>query len=254
MPAFAFRCSSPPTPAQIETAAAVGAPVIEIHTGAWCEAVIDGQTARRRAEFERIARGAALAKSSASRSMPAMASICTRPRPSRRLPEIVELNIGHFLIGEAIFGGLAESVQTDARRDGSRPARSRRPAHDHRHRLGHHRHPPHREGDRAAWRPLHRPHLHRRGAGQGGTRARIASRPTPSASPPRRPAPRRSAPGLRAGVWWRDMGVVNLPSGRPTMKLTGGAKRAARGVTPRGPRGAHRPDHHRRISAWPRHS
>jgi len=29
--------------------------------------------------------------------------------------------------------------------------------------------------------------------------------------------------GMRAGVWWRDMGVVNLPSGRPTMKLTGGA-------------------------------
>ena len=29
--------------------------------------------------------------------------------------------------------------------------------------------------------------------------------------------------GMRAGVWWRDMGVVNLPSGRPTMRLTGGA-------------------------------
>ena len=38
--------------------------------------------------------------------------------------------------------------------------------------------------------------------------------------------------GLRAGVWWRDMGVVNLPSGRPTMELTGGAKRRLRRSRP----------------------
>jgi holo-[acyl-carrier protein] synthase len=37
--------------------------------------------------------------------------------------------------------------------------------------------------------------------------------------------------GLRAGVWWRDMGVVNLPSGRPTMELTGGAKRRLEAIT-----------------------
>jgi holo-[acyl-carrier protein] synthase len=40
--------------------------------------------------------------------------------------------------------------------------------------------------------------------------------------------------GLRAGVWWRDMGVVNLPSGRPTMSLTGGAKRRLQAITPAG--------------------
>ncbi|MGH6670838.1 MAG: holo-ACP synthase [Xanthobacteraceae bacterium] len=40
--------------------------------------------------------------------------------------------------------------------------------------------------------------------------------------------------GLRAGVWWRDMGVVNLASGRPTMELTGGAKRRLEGITPKG--------------------
>ena len=40
--------------------------------------------------------------------------------------------------------------------------------------------------------------------------------------------------GMRAGVWWRDMGVVNLPSGRPTMKLTGGALRQLEGITPQG--------------------
>jgi len=40
--------------------------------------------------------------------------------------------------------------------------------------------------------------------------------------------------GLRAGVWWRDMGVINLPSGRPTLELTGGAKRRLQALTPPG--------------------
>jgi holo-[acyl-carrier protein] synthase len=40
--------------------------------------------------------------------------------------------------------------------------------------------------------------------------------------------------GLRAGVFWRDMGVVNLPSGRPTMRLTGGALERLRAITPTG--------------------
>ena len=61
----------------------------------------------------------------ASKSMPATGSIMRPPRRSRRLPEIVELNIGHFLIGEAVFVGLAETVRDDARGDGSRPRASR---------------------------------------------------------------------------------------------------------------------------------
>jgi holo-[acyl-carrier protein] synthase len=40
--------------------------------------------------------------------------------------------------------------------------------------------------------------------------------------------------GFRAGVWWRDMGVVNLPSGRPTLELTGGARRRLAAITPKG--------------------
>jgi len=40
--------------------------------------------------------------------------------------------------------------------------------------------------------------------------------------------------GLRGGVWWRDMGVVNLPSGRPTLQLTGGALRRLAAITPAG--------------------
>lgn len=40
--------------------------------------------------------------------------------------------------------------------------------------------------------------------------------------------------GLRGGVWWRDMGVVNLPGGRPTMELAGGAQRRLQAITPKG--------------------
>jgi holo-[acyl-carrier protein] synthase len=40
--------------------------------------------------------------------------------------------------------------------------------------------------------------------------------------------------GLRAGVFWRDMGVVNLPSGRPTIRLTGGALARLEAITPAG--------------------
>ena len=40
--------------------------------------------------------------------------------------------------------------------------------------------------------------------------------------------------GLRAGVWWRDIGVTNLPSGLPTLQLTGGAKRRLEAITPAG--------------------
>ena len=54
--------------------------------------------------------------------------------------------------------------------------------------------------------------------------------------------------GLRAGVWWRDMGVVNLPGGRPSMQLTGGALARLEAMTP--------PDHQAQIDLsitddWP---
>jgi holo-[acyl-carrier protein] synthase len=42
--------------------------------------------------------------------------------------------------------------------------------------------------------------------------------------------------GIRQGVWWRDMGVINLPSGRPTMALTGGARKRLDVLTPKGHR------------------
>ena len=97
-------------PAQIEAAAAIGAPVIEIHTGAWCEAVTAGDAAAA-AEFERIVRGAALAKSAGLEVHAGHGLDFITAERIAALPEIVELNIGHFLIGEAVFDGLAEAVR-----------------------------------------------------------------------------------------------------------------------------------------------
>ena len=130
-------------PAQIEAAAAIGAPVIEIHTGAWCDALATGNAAAATAEFERIARGAVLARNAGLEVHAGHGLDFTTAEDVAALPEIVELNIGHFLIGEAIFDGLAAAVARCAGRwiaAGPKAA----PSHDPRHRLRHHRRPPHR--------------------------------------------------------------------------------------------------------------
>ena len=98
-------------PAQIEAARAIGAPVIEIHTGAWCDAVTAGNAAGEAAEFERIVRGAALAKSIGLEVHAGHGLDFATAERIAALPEIAELNIGHFLIGEAIFDGLAAAVR-----------------------------------------------------------------------------------------------------------------------------------------------
>jgi len=95
---------------QIETAAEVGAPVIEIHTGAWCEAVIDGHTAAAAAELERIRDGAARAKRLGLEVHAGHGLDLNTAEIISAFPEIVELNIGHFLIGEAIFTGLTDAI------------------------------------------------------------------------------------------------------------------------------------------------
>jgi pyridoxine 5-phosphate synthase len=98
-------------PVQIEAARAVGAPVIEIHTGAWCDAVAAGNSAAATAEFDRIVRGAALAKTIGLEVHAGHGLDFATAETIAALPEIVELNIGHFLIGEAIFDGLAAVVR-----------------------------------------------------------------------------------------------------------------------------------------------
>jgi pyridoxine 5-phosphate synthase len=99
-----------PERAQVEAAAAVKAPVIEIHTGSWCEAIGDRQAAA--AEFARIVAAAKLARELGLEVHAGHGLDYATAEAIATLPEIVELNIGHFLIGEAVFDGLANAVRT----------------------------------------------------------------------------------------------------------------------------------------------
>jgi len=98
-------------PRQIETAARLRAPVIEIHTGAWCHAVTDGDPAAAETEWQRIVDGAELAQSAGLEVHAGHGLDYATAETIAGLPQIVELNIGHFMMGEAIFVGLGETVQ-----------------------------------------------------------------------------------------------------------------------------------------------
>ncbi len=101
-----------PDPRQIETAARIRAPAIEIHTGAWCEAIAAGHRAGADAEWLRIRDGARLARSLGLEVHAGHGLNYSTAEAIAAVPEIVELNIGHFLMGEAIYAGLAAAVQT----------------------------------------------------------------------------------------------------------------------------------------------
>ena len=97
-------------PAQIEAAAEVGAPVIEIHTGAWCEALTQGHRTEAEAEWQRIVDGVERAKALGLEIHAGHGLDYATAEQIAALAPIVELNIGHFLIGEAVFVGLAETI------------------------------------------------------------------------------------------------------------------------------------------------
>ena len=98
-------------PRQIEWAAKLRAPVIEIHTGAWCDAVVDGHAAKADAEWQRIKAGAKLARQAGLEVHAGHGLDYATAETIAALPEIVELNIGYYMIGEAIFVGIGETVR-----------------------------------------------------------------------------------------------------------------------------------------------
>ena len=100
-----------PSPEALQTAAALKAPVVELHTGAWCDAVTQGETARADYEFGRLRVAAAQTRALGLECHAGHGLDYDTARTIAALPEIVELNIGHFLVGEAIFVGLAESIR-----------------------------------------------------------------------------------------------------------------------------------------------
>ena len=108
-------------PLQIEAAARTGAAVVELHTGAFCDAVRDGEYALGASTITAL-RAAATQAASLGLEVHAGHGIDYETvAPIAAIPEVAELNIGHFLVGEAIFVGLAGAVtEMRARIDAAR--------------------------------------------------------------------------------------------------------------------------------------
>jgi pyridoxine 5-phosphate synthase len=98
-----------PDPRQLDAALALGAPVVELHTGAYCEAVRSDSPSTE-AELRRIAAAARHGTDLGLEVHAGHGISFDTVQPIARIAELVELNIGHFLIGEAIFVGLSESI------------------------------------------------------------------------------------------------------------------------------------------------
>ena len=96
-----------PSERQVEAALRLGAPVVEFHTGAYAHA----RGEERTAELKRISDSAALARKNGIEPHAGHGLTFDNVIPVAAIPQIAELNIGHFLVGEAIFTGLDASVR-----------------------------------------------------------------------------------------------------------------------------------------------
>jgi pyridoxine 5-phosphate synthase len=99
------------SPRQIETAEALGAQVVELHTGAYCDAVKDGQENRALRLLAQLKEGAILASRLGLEVHAGHGIDYDSVVPVSQILQVVELNIGHFLIGESIVGGLPAAIR-----------------------------------------------------------------------------------------------------------------------------------------------
>jgi pyridoxine 5-phosphate synthase len=96
---------------QIEAAARIGASVVELHTGAYCDLHAEGRLDARDSELARLAEMASFAHGLGLEVHAGHGLTYDTVAPIAALPEVVELNIGHFLIGESIFRGLDPAIR-----------------------------------------------------------------------------------------------------------------------------------------------
>ncbi len=99
-----------PAPEQIEAAARVRADIVELHTGRYCAAALEGDGTAYAQELRRLVEGARRADRLGLEVHAGHGLTFDTVGPVAEIPEIVELNIGHFLVGEAIFSGLHSAV------------------------------------------------------------------------------------------------------------------------------------------------
>ncbi len=100
-----------PDAAQIEASARIGAAVVELHTGTWCEAVMHKEESASLSEFRKLAEGAQIAASLGLEVHAGHGLDFDTAELIATLPEIAELNIGHYMMGEAVFVGLDAVVK-----------------------------------------------------------------------------------------------------------------------------------------------
>ncbi|UZD90454.1 pyridoxine 5'-phosphate synthase [Cognatishimia activa] len=96
---------------QIEAAHRIGAPVIELHTGAYCDFHAEGKFAERDEELARLTEMAQFAHSLGLEVHAGHGLTYDTVQPIAALPEVMELNIGHFLMGESLFVGLESAIK-----------------------------------------------------------------------------------------------------------------------------------------------
>lgn len=100
-----------PEARQIDAAMRLGAPVVELHTGRYAHLWLDNDTAGVETELKRIADAAALATKNGIEPHAGHGLTFENVQPIAAIPQLAELNIGHYLIGEAIFDGLEASIR-----------------------------------------------------------------------------------------------------------------------------------------------
>ena len=103
-------------PAQIEASARIGAAVVELHTGAYCDLDTEGRIAERDAELAALQKGAAFAASLGLEVHAGHGLTFDTVGPIAAIPQVMELNIGHFLIAESVFIGLDGAIREMRRR------------------------------------------------------------------------------------------------------------------------------------------
>jgi pyridoxine 5-phosphate synthase len=101
---------------QIEASAKIGAAVVELHTGRYCDLITEGDTSAAAAELEALRLGAIRADALGLEVHMGHGLDFETAANVAVFPEVAELNIGHFLIGEAVFRGLGPSIEEMRRR------------------------------------------------------------------------------------------------------------------------------------------
>ena len=96
---------------QLDAALRLGAPVVEFHTGEYAHAFLDGDAAKVERELRRITDMAALAAKNGIEPHAGHGLTFENVQPIAAIPQIAELNIGHYLIGEAVFVGLENAIR-----------------------------------------------------------------------------------------------------------------------------------------------